>query len=45
MEERWLGSACGVGAVVLILGSFIAAGTSPEPGAPVEEVAAFYTEH
>ena len=42
---RWVGPACGVLAIVLIFGSFIPAGTSPEPGAPLSEVTSFYAEH
>jgi hypothetical protein len=45
MDSRWLGPACGVGSVLLIFGSFLAAGSQPEPGAPTDELTAFYTEH
>jgi len=45
MSSRWLGPASGVGAVLLILGSFAAAGSQPGPDAPIDEVTAFYTEH
>jgi hypothetical protein len=45
MDSRWLGPGCGVGAVLLIFGSFLAAGSQPGPDAPIDEVTAFYTEH